>query len=159
MRKLFGLMLMGAMALVLAGCGGDAHNHNSTGGHDHDHGKDGHGDEHGETHELGEKELKDGYHVHVALVGDMHDKGEGIFEVKVMKDDKPAKGATVTAWITHAGKSDPPRAVGEWSEAEGYYDCHVIKDKELPEGAKLHVRVLHEKTDQTATFDLPHDEH
>jgi hypothetical protein len=162
MRNLFTLMLVAVTVLALAACGGNSGNATNSGNHDHDHDHEhghGHGDEHGEAHSLGEKDLDGGYHVHAAVVGELHDAKEGVFEVKVTKDDKPAKGAMVTAWIVDTDGKESGHATGEWNEKESFYDCHVALAKEPGEGAKLVVRVMHEGTDAKATFNLPHDEH
>jgi hypothetical protein len=154
-------MLAAVAVFALAACGGgkNADNHHDNDpGHNHENGHH-HDDEHGEAHELGHKDLEGGYHVMASLMGEMHDVKEAVFEIQVLKDKKPVKDASVTAWITHGDGEVSAEGTAEWREDESAYDCHVRLSKNPGEGAQLMIRIGHGGKKLETYFDLPKDEH
>ena len=147
MKKLFGTIMMMALLLTFAACGGSGNATNAANGnaphneagHTHNH-----GDAHdGEKHDLGDREKGD-YKYEVVQIGDPEDGGEGIFELRVNKGDTKITDATIAVWIGDAsGKELTPRAAGEWRADEDCYDLHVALPPKLPASMKLWVTVNH----------------
>jgi hypothetical protein len=140
--KRAGTVIVAALMIALLGACGSGNTANGNAGNAgkaDNHAGHGHGDEHGEAHELGEKKVG-AYELHVSRVE--HDsKTEGVFEIKVMKDGKSVKDAPVDVWVGDAtGKELSPVAKGEWMDDEGLFDCHVTLPADTS-GARLWVRL------------------
>jgi hypothetical protein len=154
MKRVFAVLLAACAVAMLAACGGGNNATNApTDNRAHD--GHGHGDEHGEAHKIGEKQIGD-YMVEVARVESKETK-EGIYEIKVTKDGKSVKDVPVDAWIGDKdGKHITEPAGGEWMEEEGLYDCHVRMPEKL-DGARLWVQLRTAAPFPKGDFDVDHD--
>jgi hypothetical protein len=153
MKRVLTVLLAACAVLMFAACGGgnnatNAGNTKANDGHDHD--------EHGEVHDMGEKDLGDGYKVKVGHV-EAEGTSEAVFEVDVQSGVAAVKDATVSVWIGDAaGKELSPVGTGEWMADENLYDCHVAMPKDAKD-AKLWVRVRHGGKDMKTSYDIPKD--
>lgn len=151
----FAFVLVSAIAcFALAACGGansangnggsNSAHHNSAGGHSHE----------GEEHDLGKKSA-DGYDIEATQIGDPEAGGELVFEIKVMKDGKPASDAKVACWIGDKDSKElAPRGTGAWAAEEEGFDCHTKLPKDLAGATKFCLEIRDGDKEVSVNFDI-----